>query len=104
MTIIMFFCCFFTQLHYVERIPLAIRQNTAHSLTLHLEGMGSEPRVEFDKTLVEFPPVLPFAPGVDRQLTISNPMPYPVEIYSLEFDKQYLKEEEVIPLYMYQHL
>ena len=49
----------------------------------------------FDRTLLEFPPVLPFSSGSEAEVTLSNPMPYPVEIYSLNFDQQYIDEEEV---------
>ena len=62
---------------------------------LHVSGQGSEPQVLFDKTLVEFLPILPFSNGSKAEVTIANPLDYPVEIYSLEFDKQYLEEEEV---------
>lgn len=72
-----------------------IRQNAESDLALHVEGFGCEPQIQFDRTLVEFSPVLPFANGSESEVTISNPTFHPVEVYSLEFDKQYLKEEEV---------
>lgn len=61
-----------------------------------MKGHGSEPRLEFDRQLVEFPAVLPFADGSEAEIVVSNPQPYPIEMYSLEFDKEYLKEEEVL--------
>lgn len=64
-----------------------------------VKGYGSEPRVEFDKQMVQLPAVLPFADGSEAEVLISNPQPYAVEIYSLEFDKQYLEEEEVGSVY-----
>ena len=70
---------------------------------LSVEGQGSEPHLLFDRHLVEFPPVLPFADGSEAEVVVSNPMPYPVEMYSLEFDKQYLEEEEVKHV-VYMHL
>lgn len=61
-----------------------------------MEGRGSEPRLVFDKRLVEFTPILPFASyGSELEVTVTNPMEYPIEFYSVEFDKQYLLEEEV---------
>ena len=60
-----------------------------------MEGYGSEPHVEFDRQLVEFPAILPFADDSEAEVVISNPLPYPIEMYSLDFDKQYLEEEEV---------
>ena len=73
----------------------SIRQNNESSNFLHVEGLGSEPQVEFDRTLVEFEPTLPFSSGIEAEITVSNSLPYPVEFYSLEFDKQYIEEEEV---------
>ena len=62
---------------------------------LVVKGRGSEPWVEFDTQLVQLPAVLPFADGSEAEVIVSNPMPYDIEIYSLEYDKQYLEEEEV---------
>ena len=39
--------------------------------------------------------MLPFSSGSEAEVIVSNPMPYPVEIYSLTFDQQYIDEEEV---------
>lgn len=64
-------------------------------LCLTVQGLGSEPRLEFDRNMIAFPPILPFSPGCESEVTVRNPMAYPVEFYSLEFDKQYLEEEEV---------
>ena len=60
-----------------------------------MEGLGNEPKISFNHTLVEFPPVLPFSPGSEVQVEIANPTAYPVEVYSLEFDKQHIEEETV---------
>ena len=90
-----------SQLQYSERIPFAIRQNAESDLALYVEGSGSEPHILFDRTLVEFSPVLPFSPGSVGEVTISNPKPYPVEVYSLSFDRQYLEEEEVNSVYAF---
>lgn len=81
---------------YEDRIPFHISQNPHSQIELHVKGHGSEPRLEFDRQLVEFPAVLPFADGSEAEIVVSNPHPYPIEMYSLEFDKEYLKEEEVL--------
>ena len=82
-------------MHYVEKIPFAIKMNQDSGIVLGVEGLGSEPQIQFDRTLVEFPPVFPFALGSEVEITVTNPAPYPVGFYSLEFDKQYLEEEQV---------
>ncbi|KXJ27389.1 Hydrocephalus-inducing protein [Exaiptasia diaphana] len=59
-------------------------------------GQGSEPKVDFSSTLVEFGPVLPHSNGDEQEVIIKNPCDFPIEIYSLEFDKQYLEEEKML--------
>ena len=86
----------YLQLHYSECIPLLISQNPDANLAFMVEGQGSEPQVVFDRNLLEFSPIMPFTAGTEAEVTISNPMDYPVELYSLEFDKQYLEEEEML--------
>ena len=96
-----YFHVVFVQVPYTDRIPFVIRQNADSDVCLDVQGFGSEPQLEFDRNLLSFTPVLPFAPGVESEVSVRNPMPYPVEFYSLEFDKQYIEEEEVRLLYMY---
>ena len=60
-----------------------------------VRGEGSEPKVDFTSSVLEFGPVLPHSIGDERELTVQNPSSFPVEVYSLEFDKQYLEEEKV---------
>ena len=60
-----------------------------------MSGQGNEPKLEFSSTLIEFGPVLPHSSGDEKEVIIRNPSSFPVEVYSLEFDKQYLEEEKV---------
>ena len=81
---------------YSEKIPIRILHNDSSDLMLTLEGKGTEPQVVFSQNLLEFPAIMPFSSGgSEAEITIFNPMEYPIELYSLEFDKQYLEEEEV---------
>lgn len=64
-----------------------------------MSGFGREPQVTFDQTLLEFESVLPFSSGSMAEVKVSNPTPYPVELYSLDFDTQYAQEEEVSKIY-----
>ena len=61
-----------------------------------VRGEGSEPKVEFTSSVLEFGPILSHSFGDEKEVTVPNPSSFPVEIYSLEFDKQYLEEEKVI--------
>ena len=58
-------------------------------------GHGMEPKLDFNMGHVSFDPILPHSLGDEKEVIVSNPCPFAVEMYSLEFDKQYLQEEEV---------
>lgn len=73
---------------------IRIAQSTSR-IIVNASGHGSEPRVEFSSSLVEFGPVLPHSSGDEQEVIVKNPSEFPIEIYSLEFDKQYLEEEKV---------
>lgn len=73
---------------------IRIEQNSSRHV-ISVSGQGNEPKLEFSSTLIEFGPVLPHSSGDEKEVIIRNPSSFPVEIYSLEFDKQYLEEEKV---------
>jgi len=74
---------------------LKLSQSSAR-IVLQCRGSGVEPTIEFDRPLVEFGPILPHSLQPDeQQFTVRNPCKFPIEIYSLEFDKVYLEEEKV---------
>ena len=86
---------YFLQKYYEQRIPIRLAQSSQRIMLL-CKGQGQEPRVEFDQTLVEFGPILPHSAGDEKEIIVNNPCPFPIELYNLEFDKQYLEEEKVI--------
>ena len=51
-----------------------------------------EPKLDFNMGHVSFDPILPHSLGDEKEVVVSNPCPFAVEMYSLEFDKQYLQE------------
>ena len=68
------------------------------------QGVGLEPQLiigqmrggQFEQTSsIVFNPILTHSPGDEQEVVIKNPCPFPIEIYNLEFDKQYLEEEKV---------
>lgn len=68
---------------------------SSQRVMLLCRGHGMEPRIEFDRNLVEFGPILPHSIGDEQEVIVRNPCKFPVEIYNLEFDKLYLEEEKV---------
>lgn len=59
------------------------------------QGQGEEPQLEFCPSVLELGPCLPFSSESKAEVTVKNLSSFPIEFYSLEFDIQYLKEEEV---------
>lgn len=68
---------------------------SSQRLMVLCKGKGSEPRIDLSKNSAEFEPILPHNIGDEQEIKISNPCPFPIEIYNLEFDKNYLEEEKV---------
>ena len=88
----MFHC--FVQRNYEQRIAIRLAQSSQRILLL-CKGQGQEPHIEFERNLVEFGPILPHSAGDEQEVRIRNPCSFPVDIYSLEYDKMYLEEEKV---------
>lgn len=45
--------------------------------------------------MLELGPLLPYSHGAEGTVVVKNPCEFPIEFYSLEFDQQYLAEEQV---------
>ncbi|XP_071959113.1 hydrocephalus-inducing protein homolog isoform X2 [Antedon mediterranea] len=82
---------------YAERIVVRLARSSQR-ITLLANGVGLEPRLEFGQTLIEYGPILPHSQGDEVDVVVKNPCQFPIEFYSLEFDKQYLEEEKIFRL------
>ncbi|XP_060779913.1 hydrocephalus-inducing protein homolog [Neoarius graeffei] len=82
---------------YRERLVIAVAQSTQKILLL-AQGQGLEPKLEFSTSEIELGPVLPYSNGEEVEVLVCNPCPFPIEFYSLDFDRQYLEEERILRL------
>ncbi len=73
---------------------ITVAQSTQKILLL-AQGQGEEPHLKFSSSELDFGSILPFWEGKVAEAVVHNPCPFPIEFYSLDFDKQYLEEEEV---------
>ncbi|KNC96691.1 uncharacterized protein SPPG_07904 [Spizellomyces punctatus DAOM BR117] len=80
---------------YDETFPIKITMN-AKAAQLRVTGKGIQPSIIFEPEALIMGPVLPFSDGAVRKFIAYNPTDYPLEMYSLEFDQQYLEEEELL--------
>ncbi|XP_056622256.1 hydrocephalus-inducing protein homolog isoform X2 [Triplophysa dalaica] len=80
---------------YSQRLVITIAQSTQKILLL-AQGQGDEPLLEFSSSVLQLGPVLPYSEGTMADVMVRNPCSFPVEFYSVDFDKQYLEEEEIL--------
>lgn len=79
---------------YKEKLVIAVSQST-HRIVLLAQGQGLEPQLEFSTSEIKLGPVLPYSNGEEVEVLVRNPCPFPIEFYSLDYDRQYLEEESV---------
>ncbi|NXI34967.1 HYDIN protein, partial [Galbula dea] len=82
---------------YRGDLKINICQSSQH-LQLQVRGQGLEPRLEFSPPVLDLGPVLPSSQGAEGTVVVKNPCKFPIEFYSLEFDQQYLAEEQILRL------
>lgn len=88
------FCTSLFQKSYKSELKINICQSSQH-LQLQVSGHGLEPQLEFSPPVLELGPLLPYSHGAEGTVVVKNPCEFPIEFYSLEFDQQYLAEEQV---------
>lgn len=84
---------------YETSVGVKLSQSSKR-IVIRCSGQGQEPQIEMDKQLLEFSPILPHSSGDEKEIVVKNPCNFPIEIYSLEFDKVYLEEEKVCDSYV----
>ncbi|XP_051727085.1 hydrocephalus-inducing protein homolog [Ctenopharyngodon idella] len=80
---------------YSQRLVITVAQSTQKILLL-AQGQGEVPRLEFSSSKLDMGSILPYSEGKVAEVIVRNPCPFPIEFYSLDFDKQYLEEEEIL--------
>ncbi|XP_046889403.1 hydrocephalus-inducing protein homolog [Hypomesus transpacificus] len=80
---------------YSQRLVVCVQQSSKRA-GLQVQGEGDEPRLDWSSSKLELGPTLPLSAGQGAQLLVRNPCPFPIEFYSLDFDKQYLEEEKIL--------
>ncbi|XP_009996299.1 PREDICTED: hydrocephalus-inducing protein homolog [Chaetura pelagica] len=80
---------------YRNELKINICQSR-QQLQLQVLGRGVEPQLEFNPPVLELGPLLPLGRWAEGTVVVKNPCEFPIELYSLEFDQQYLAEEEML--------
>ena len=79
---------------YSISCTMRIEMNS-RSRTISFTGEGLAPMIRFDPPIVELGPILPFAEGAEKIVTIHNDSDAAVDVFSLDYDTIY-KEEDII--------
>ncbi|XP_030613884.1 hydrocephalus-inducing protein homolog isoform X2 [Archocentrus centrarchus] len=82
---------------YNRRLVVRVADST-QQVFITAQGQGEDPRLEFWPSVLELGPCLPASTDAAVEVTVKNPCSFPIEFYSLEFDTQYLQEEEILRL------
>ncbi|XP_037834213.1 hydrocephalus-inducing protein homolog [Kryptolebias marmoratus] len=82
---------------YSRRLEVRVAHST-QLLFITAQGQGEEPNLEFCPSEPELGPCLPFSMEAEAEVTVKNPGSFPIEFYSLEFDTEHFKEDEVLRL------
>ncbi|XP_074783220.1 hydrocephalus-inducing protein homolog isoform X2 [Athene noctua] len=82
---------------YRSELKINVCQSS-QNLQLQVSGRGLEPRLEFSPPVLELGPLLPHSRGAEGTVVVKNPCEFPIEFYSLEFDQQYLAEEQILQM------
>ena len=80
---------------YNARIPIKIHSNSRGKF-LSCKGRGKDLNIRFNAPKITLEPTMPFAAHKRVTLEVSNPTDYPLEFFSVDFDKTYLEEEAVL--------
>ena len=75
------------------RLPLKVANSPVTS-TIAFTGKGIAAKLRFEPSLVEVGPILPFSDIVSGAITLRNASDRPVEVFSLDFDTDFMTEEE----------
>ncbi|XP_014245825.1 hydrocephalus-inducing protein-like isoform X2 [Cimex lectularius] len=81
--------------NYKGEINFIVDWNSDY-FAIKLKGKVIEPRVHIDITDLDFGRVVPFQSILEKTVTLTNPCPFPIEVFSPTIDKQFQFENKVI--------
>ncbi|XP_008409888.1 hydrocephalus-inducing protein homolog isoform X2 [Poecilia reticulata] len=80
---------------YSRRLVVYVADST-EQVFITAKGQAEESLLKFCPSVLELVPCLPFSTESKSEVTVKNTSSFPIEFYSLEFDTQYIKEEEIL--------
>ena len=81
---------------FAQKLIFKCKENQGKQFILNVKGQGANNIVELVPDNIKLGPVLPYDKTSIESFEIVNPMEHPIEIFSLDFDRQYCEEEDII--------
>ena len=81
---------------FQQKLAFKCAQNSNKMFILNVRGQGIHYQLEMVPETIKLGPVLPYDRSAIQEFEIRNPMDQPIEVYSLDFDRQYIEEEEIL--------
>ena len=81
---------------FAQKLAFKCAQNSNKMFILNVKGQGIHYQLEMLPETIKLGPVLPYDRSAIQEFEIRNPMDQPIEIYSLDFDRQYIEEEDIL--------
>lgn len=81
-----------------QKLQFKCKENSK-LFALNVRGYGINYALDIIEHAIEAGPVLPYDKSAVKIVQIRNPMAFPIEVYSTDFDKQYIEEEEILKKY-----
>lgn len=83
------------QRRYEEWITVFL-ENSSETVRIKCCGHGLDPQLQFDQTLIQFDPCLPFVNSEERNIVVKNRCDFPIEFYAVELDLQSYQEDKML--------
>lgn len=80
---------------FTQKLTFRCKDNQKQFI-LNVKGQGINYQVDLNQEVVKLGPVLPYSHKALAVFEMKNPMEQPIEVYSLDFDKTYFEEEEIL--------
>jgi hydrocephalus-inducing protein len=77
---------------FTQKLMFKFKENQKQ-FVLNVKGQSTNNSVELISEAIKLRPILPYHTKSIEYFNIVNTMDHPIEIYSLDFDKQYLTKE-----------
>lgn len=82
----------------LQKLNFKVKENP-RLFTLNAKGTGISYNMEVLPDSLQLGPVLPYEHKGSRIFEIRNPMDFPIEVFAVDFDKQFQEEEDILKRY-----